>query len=371
MNILTVNTGSSSVRLGMFEKTPKGLIRIDERHVKPDEGIPADQLKRFLHERPGRMNAASHRIVHGGPALATSCIISEKVEKEIDRLSGLAPLHNPVALKWVRACRAVVGGDIPQVAVFDTAFYAAMPDVSRMYALPKDLCSTHGVIRYGFHGIAHRAMFQRLKKLRPDISKEGKVISIQLGSGCSITAIKDGLPADTSMGFSPNEGLVMSTRSGDIDSGVLVYLENKAGLSINEIDKILNKSSGLLGVSAMSGDMKILLASDDQGARLAVELYCYRVKKYIGAYAAALGGVDAILFGGGVGENAPPVRRKILENMEWCGVSLDRKANDVVVGKEGYISSDKSMVDVLVIPVDEAAVLAKEAVNVLKGQFMK
>jgi acetate kinase len=207
-------------------------------------------------------------------------------------------------------------------------------------------------------------MVQRLKKLRPDIGSEGKVISIQLGSGCSMTAIREGRPVDTSMGFSPNEGLVMSTRSGDIDSGVLVYLQNKAGLSMNEVDKILNKSSGLLGVSDVSSDMKTLLASDEPDARLAVAIYCYRVKKYLGAYMAALGGVDSILFGGGVGENAPQIRRKILENMEWCGISLDEHANEEIKGKEGYISSDKSKVDVMVVPVNEAVVLAKEAVNI-------
>jgi len=365
--ILTVNTGSSSVRLGLFKTTTKGLTRIEERLVKANADLPENLLNRFLHERTSSINAAAHRIVHGGLMLTKSCLISEKVEKEIDRLSILAPLHNPVALKWVRACRAVIGKRIPQIAVFDTAFYAAMPDVSKIYALPKDLCSELGIKRYGFHGIAHRAMLQRFTKLRPDIGKEGKVISIQLGSGCSITALREGMPVDTSMGFSPNEGLVMSTRSGDIDPGVIAYLHNKAGLSVSDIDSLLNKSSGLLGVSGLSGDMKILLASDDQGARFAVELYCYRVKKYIGAYSAALGGVDAILFGGGVGENSAIIRGKILSDMEWCSIMLNERANDEMTGKEGFISADKSNVDVMVILVDEAAVLANKAVNVVSG----
>lgn len=365
MIILTVNTGSSSVRLGLFEKTAKGLTRIDERHVKSDEDVPENLIKSFLRKRSSRINAGAHRIVHGGSTLTKSCLISENVENEIDRLSILAPLHNPVALQCIRACRAIIGRSIPQIAVFDNAFYNAMPAVSRIYALPKDLCIEHGIKRYGFHGIAHRAMLQRFKKLRPDIGNKGRVISIQLGSGCSMTAIKEGRPVDTSMGFSPNEGLVMSTRSGDIDSGVIAYLQSKAGLSIEETDKILNKSSGLIGVSGLSDDMKFLLDSDKPDARLAIELYCYRVKKYIGAYSAALGGVSAILLGGGVGENAPQIRRKILENMEWCGISLDKKANNVVVGKEGYINAENSNVDVVVIPVDEAAVMAKEALNVI------
>jgi len=365
MKILTVNTGSSSIRLGLFQTAAEGLTRIDEKHYKTEEVVPEEQFEKFLGERRHDVDAAVHRIVHGGQDLTGPCIISEKIEQEIERLSPLAPLHNPAALKWVRACRAVIGGSIPQIAVFDTAFYAAMPDVSRIYALPKDLCRDHGIKRYGFHGIAHKAMLERLKELRPDIGNKGRVISIQLGSGCSITAIKDGRPIDTSMGFSPNEGLVMSTRSGDIDPGVIVYLENRAGFSIHEIDKILNRSSGLKGVSGSSSDMKVLLASDEPDARLAIELYCYRVKKYIGAYAAALGGINAILFGGGVGEHAPLIRQKILEDMQWCGVSLDTDANDAITGKEGRISSDTSMVDVMVIPVDEAAVLAKEALHVL------
>ncbi len=365
MIILTVNTGSSSVRLGLFEKTEKKLTRIDERHVKSVEDAPENLLKSFLRERLRMISAAVYRIVHGGSTLTKSCLISEKVEKEIERISILAPLHNPIALNWIKACRAVIAHNTPQIAVFDTAFYTDMPDVAKKYALPHDLCGKHGIRRYGFHGIAHRAMLERLKIIRPVKGNDGNVISIQLGSGCSITAVKKGKAVDTSMGFSPNEGLVMSTRSGDIDSGIIVYLKNNAGLSVNQIDNMLNKSSGLLGVSGLSGDMKTLLDTDDQAARYAIELYCYRVKKYIGAYAAALGGVDAILFGGGVGENAPQIRRMILKDMEWCGIVLDRHANEETRGKEGLISSDKSTVDVIVIPVNEAEILAQEAVQLM------
>ncbi len=367
MNILTVNTGSSSVRLGLHEITSERLTVLKEVHVEPGEDLPENQIKNFLRERLELVSAVSHRIVHGGAALSESCIITESIEKKIDALSMLAPLHNPTALKWVKACRRAVGKDIPQVAVFDTAFYAAMPDVSKMYALPKDLCRKHSVKRYGFHGIAHRAMLQRLKKLHPGIADKGRIISLQLGSGCSITAIKEGRAIDTSMGFSPNEGLVMSTRSGDIDSGVLVYLQNQTGLSINDVDKILNKSSGLVGVSGLSGEMKTLLASEEPDAKLAVELYCYRVKKYIGSYMAALAGLDCITFGGGVGENAPFIREKILENMEWCGIALNNSANKKTAGKEDCISSDKGSVKIMVIAVNEGEVLAGEAVNVINN----
>ena len=365
MIFLTINTGSSSVRLGLFDKNSQGLSLVEEKYVKSDEDAAENIINLFLRKRLRTIVAVAHRIVHGGSDLTKPCLINEKIEKKLEQLSYFAPLHNPVALQWIRACRAVIGAEIPQIAVFDTAFYTEMPDVGRIYALPKDLCSEHGIKRYGFHGIAHRAMLQRFKILRPDIGKQGRVISTQLGSGCSITAIKDGRPVDTSMGFSPNEGLVMSTRSGDIDSGVITYLQNYTGLTINEIDKILNQSSGLLGVSGLSGDMRTLLATDNRDAQLPVELYCYRVKKYLAAYMAALGGAQVVLFGGGVGENSPLIRKKILDNMEWCGISLDSHANDETIGEEGCISSDKSMVEVIVIPVDEAAVMAEVAVNVM------
>lgn len=365
MNILTVNTGSSSVRLGLFEGEGKKLTRIDDVHFMTDDGPPENHLERFLDERRHTIDIAVHRIVHGGSGLTKPCLITETVEKEIERISPMAPLHNPRSLRWVRACREVTQGNTSQAAVFDTAFYSSMPDVAKMYALPNALCREHDIKRYGFHGIAHRAMVQRLQYIRPEIGNNGNVITMQLGSGCSITAVKNGTPVDTSMGFSPNEGLVMSTRSGDIDSGVITYLQTKAGLSILEIDEVLNRSSGLFGVSEISGNMKTLLATDDKKAVLAIDLYCYRVRKYIGAYAAALGGVDAVVIGGGVGENSPVIRENILQNMGWCGIVLDPDANNKTVAAEGHISSDNSRVAVLVVPVDEAAVLAQEAVNII------
>jgi acetate kinase len=332
--------------------------------MKAGAELPEETLKKFVRKGGGGIEAVVHRIVHGGSKLTGTCIIDDEVKAEIERLSTLAPLHNPVALKWIAACRTAVGAFIPQVAVFDTAFYASMPEVSKIYAMSQALCRAHGIRRYGFHGIAHRAMLERYEELSPDAAKE-RIISIQLGSGCSITAIKNGLPVDTSMGFSPNEGLVMSTRSGDIDSGVLLYLAENAGLTIKEIDRMLNRSSGLIGLSGLSDDMKTILSSDSPDSELAVELYCYRVKKYIGAYMAALGGVDAILFGGGVGENSPVIREKILHDMEWCGLALDHNTNESTVGKEARISSGDSSIDVIVIPVDEGSVMAKEALNLL------
>jgi len=363
MKILTINTGSSSVRLVSYETDTDGLKRLAAVSMKAGVELPEETLKKFM-RGGGGFEAVVHRIVHGGLNLTETCIIDEEVKVEIERLSMLAPLHNPVALKWIAACRTIVGAFIPQIAVFDTAFYASMPKVSKIYAVSQALCNAHGIRRYGFHGIAHRAMFERYEELSPDAGKD-RIISIQLGSGCSITAIKNGQPVDTSMGFSPNEGLVMSTRSGDIDSGVLLYLTENAGLTIKEIERMLNRSSGLIGLSGLSDDMKTILSSDSPDSDLAVELYCYRVKKYIGAYMAALNGVDAVLFGGGVGENSPVIREKILRNMEWSGLLPDETANEKAVGQEARISSSDSSIDVMVIPVDEAAVMAEEASKVI------
>ena len=366
MNILTVNTGSSSVRLAVFSQKSGRQERVAYAHLKTGDNEPENQLTAFIEDNHVRdISVTAHRIVHGGTRFKDSCLINPGVEKEIDRLSILAPLHNPAALKWISICRRFFGSGTHQVAVFDTAFYSRLPESSLTYALPKDLCRRHEIQRYGFHGTAHSAMLRRWREIRPDVKESERLILLQLGAGCSVTAVKNGTAIDTSMGFSPVEGLVMATRSGDLDPGVIIYLQKSAGLSVEEIDELLNNSSGLLGVSGISSDMKTLLGSDQPDAGIAIELYCYRAKKYIGAYAAALGGVDAILFGGGVGENSSAVRKRILEGMRWCGIDIYEQANIDTVGKEGRISSDSSNVDVWVIPVDEASVLVKEAVRVV------
>lgn len=361
MNILTVNTGSSSVRLALFSVNTRGLKRSADSLFRADEEKPEKQLKAFVKNNGQKIEVIAHRIVHGGMRFTDSCLINSAIEKEIEVLSPLAPLHNPIALTWIKACRAVFGKAIHQVGVFDTTFFSSLPEISKMYALPKNLCEKYGIRRYGFHGIAHRAMSQRWKELRPDILNGGRVISLQLGSGCSITAVKEGSPIDTSMGFSPLEGLMMSTRPGDIDPGILMYLQTSKGFSVDEIDSLLNKISGLFGVSGVSGDMRMLLQSHNPYAKLAVDIYCYRARKYIGAYMAVLGGADGILFGGGVGENAPLIRKKILDTMQWCGVELDESANSDTIGKEGRVSAKNSTVDVWTIHVDESTVLAEEA----------
>jgi acetate kinase len=368
MVILTVNTGSSSVRLAVFDCNNNAPDLQAQRHFEIGETAPGALLRTFLDDNNiNDVSAVAHRVVHGGTKFINSCIINEGVEREIGRLSSLAPLHNPVALSWVRVCREFFGPHVPQIAVFDTAFYARMPETASAYALPEGLCKKHNIRRYGFHGLAHSAMLRRWQEISPHLERGGRVISLQLGAGCSITAVKSGKAVDTSMGFSPLEGLVMATRSGDVDPGLVTYLIKTAGFGPFELEKLLNNSSGLLGVSGLSNDMRVLLESDRPQARLAVNLYCYRVRKYIGAYLAALGGADAVLFGGGVGENSPAVRAEILEGMQWCGIELDARLNNDTIGIERCVSAASGKINVWVVPVNEAAVLAREAIATLKG----
>jgi len=366
MLILTINTGSSSLRLSLFAENSNGLERLAEVHHDVIDTSGQSQLGDFIASVDvAEIGLVVHRVVHGGARFTAPCLINAAVEEEIERLIPLAPLHNSVAMIWIRHARQLLGERVPQVAVFDTAFYRNLPEVAATYALPRELCQRHDIRRYGFHGIAHQAMWQRWREIRSKIKGGGQVISVQLGSGCSITAIDNGMPVDTSMGFSPLEGLVMATRSGDIDPTVMAYLQREAGLSANEIEQILNKQSGLLGISGDSGDMRVLLNSNTPEAELAVDIYCYRVRKYIGAYLAVLGGVDAILFGGGVGENSAQVREKILRGMGWLGMELDPLLNDTSKGKEVCVSTEKSQSEVWVVPVDEAQMMALDAMGLV------
>lgn len=312
------------------------------------------------------ISVAVHRVVHGGMNLTASCLLDQEVEREIENLAALAPLHNPVALRWIRATREVLTG-IAQVAVFDTAFFTNLPEIARTYAVPYALTEKHGLRRYGFHGLAHQAMWRSWRDLQAEAlhkAKGERLISIQLGAGCSITANDKGLPRDTSMGFSPLEGLMMATRAGDVDPGLITFLQRKESLAPQQLDELLNERSGLLGISGISADIRELLESDDKRARLAVDSYCYRVRKYLGAYLAVLGGADAIVLGGGVGENAPAVREKIMAHMEWCGIEIDPEKNRRSNGMS-RISSPASKVEVWVIPVNEEVILAHEAANVM------
>lgn len=366
MTALTVNAGSSSVRLAAFAQQGNSLSRQASVHF-PDHGNdPAAMLRTFLKDyHIEEVAVVAHRIVHGGSRLTAPCRIDAAVQAEIGHLAPLAPLHNPRALEWIGACRTLFGEETAQVAVFDTAFYATLPQVATTYALPRALCARHGIRRYGFHGLAHEAMWRRWCEVRSPAKQGGRAISLQLGAGCSITAIRDGYAVDTSMGFSPLEGLVMATRPGDVDPGALTFLARAEGLSLDQLDRLLNEEAGLLGLSGTSGDMRTLLDADDANARLAIDVYCYRARKYIGAYLAALGGAEAILFGGGVGEHAWLVRAKILTGLERLGIALDPVANRASIGSEMRVSNPGSEVEVWVIPVDEAAILAQAALAVM------
>jgi len=362
VNILTINTGSSSVRLAAFLKVGDKPEELASAHYGDEIGSPEEIIRGFLQENGiTKISVASHRVVHGGMRLATPCLITKDVEEEIHRLSSLAPLHNPRALEWIRGSRGALGSAVPQVAVFDTGFFASLPGHAATYALPRELLRKHEIRRYGFHGLAHQSMWEQWAGHHPERRGRGRLITLQLGAGCSASAIEDGRPLDTSMGFSPLEGLVMATRCGDVDAGAVTYIMREAGLSPGDAERMLNKSSGLLGLSGISEDMRALLADAGEGARLAVEIYCHRVKKYIGAYMAVLGGADAVSFSGGVGENAPRVREKALEGLGFLGIVLDPRANDNAVGKEGLISSAEGAVEAWVLPADEALVLAREA----------
>jgi acetate kinase len=374
--VITVNAGTSSVRLGAFAHDgtrawPIAQTHYEMRYVERDRGLasaddPHMLLRRFIRDQGVEtVEQVAHRVVHGGAHLPAAAFIDAAVEDEIARLIPLAPLHNPIALRWIRDSRAFFGVDVAQVAVFDTGFYRDLPAVAHTYAIPRTLIDKHGLRRYGFHGLAHAYMNARWRRCAPDGGT--RVISLQLGAGCSITAAENGVARDTSMGFTPLEGLVMATRSGDIDPGLLLYLQRAEGWDADTVDRVLNEEAGLAGLSGVSPDMRALLASDAPAARLAVDAYCYRARKYIGAYMAALGGADVILFGGGVGENASIVRERILAGMDWCGIRIDARRNASTTAIEGRISTDDAPVAVWVIPVDEAAMLVEYALTLRTG----
>jgi acetate kinase len=320
----------------------------------------------------GEIEAVGHRVVHGGERFQRSVRIDESVLRGIEDMIDLAPLHNPHNLRGVAASRAVLGADVPNVAVFDTAFHHTLPERAFLYAIPYQLYRRHKVRRYGFHGTSHRYVAYRWRELTAVSREETRLITLHLGNGCSACAIDRGNSVDTSMGFTPLEGLVMGTRSGDLDPALLEFLGAKEGLSPGEVDNLLNKQSGLLGVSGLTNDMRELLAeaheNQDRRARLAIEVFCYRVRKYIGAYLAALGGAGAVVFAGGIGENAPEIRAQICHGLEWAGIRIDDAANALMVdGAEGRITTNDSPLAVWVIPTDEELLIARDTFRVVTG----
>ena len=314
------------------------------------------------------LDAVGHRMVHGGEKFNKSVLLTPKVMKAFAACNDLAPLHNPANIKGVNAVTALLP-NIPQVGVFDTAFHQTMPDYAFMYALPYELYAKYGVRRYGFHGTSHRYVSQRVCEYL-GVKPEGKrIITCHIGNGASIAAIKDGKCVDTSMGLTPLEGLIMGTRSGDIDAGAVTFLMDKLQLDTKGISNLLNKKSGLAGVSELSSDFRDILAGIEAGndkARLAKEMYCYRIKKYIGEYAAAMGGVDIILFTGGAGENQWEVREGATEGLEFMGVKMDEKKNRSCRAKEAVLSADDSKVTVCCIPTDEELMIALDTLELTK-----
>lgn len=318
------------------------------------------------------IDAVGHRVVHGGERFSRSVLIDDVVVRQIEETIDLAPLHNPHNLKGIRAVRDVLGANVPQAAVFDTAFHTTLPDHAYLYAIPYSLYRRHRVRRYGFHGTSHRYVAYRFRRLTGTPRDENRLITLHLGNGCSACAIVAGDSVDTSMGFTPLEGLVMGTRSGDLDPAIIDYIAAKEGMSLHEVEALLNKQSGLLGISGLTNDMRELLAEadehDDRRARLAVDIFCYRIRKYIGSYLAAIGGAQAVVFTGGIGENSAEVRTRVVQGLEWMGLELDTHANEHTIGgAEGRISTDTSRLHAWVIPTDEELLIARDTVRLVLG----
>ncbi len=318
------------------------------------------------------IDAVGHRVVHGGERFTRSMLVHPEVLREIQDTIDLAPLHNPHNLKGILAIRELLGREVPQAAVFDTAFHHTLPDRAYLYAIPYSYYRRYRIRRYGFHGTSHRYVAWRWRQITGQGRAGSRLITLHLGNGCSACAIRDGDSIDTSMGFTPLEGLVMGTRSGDLDPAILDFIAAKEGQSLRDMDLLLNKQSGLLGISGLTNDMRELLAEaeehDDRRARLAIEVFCYRARKYVGAYLAALGGADALVFTGGIGENAPSIRASILDGLGCLGLELDEDANRTAVrGTEARISRDGSRLAAWVIPTDEELLIARDTSRLVLG----
>lgn len=399
MRILVLNSGSSSVKYKFFD-TSKHLCLAEgqvERiglsgsllhHRRHDgdrirTGIEAldhgqaieTVIAVLMSENHGVISSKSdieavgHRVAHGGEKLTESVLITEEVRQSIRDCIELAPLHNPHNLRGIDACRQLLP-DVPQVAVFDTAFHHTMPPSAYIYAVPYILYRRYGIRRYGFHGTSHRYVANRTAELMGKDLGSLNLISCHLGNGCSIAAIRKGKSIDTSMGFTPLEGLVMGTRCGDIDPALILYVMSKENLTVAEATAMLNKHSGLVGISGISSDMREIENQASQGeerARLALEIFTYRVKKYIGAYAAALGGVDAIAFTGGIGSNSPVVRAKSLEGLGFLGIELDSKRNEEAIGTDCEITTAESETKVFTILTNEELVIALDTERIVSA----
>lgn len=411
MNVLVLNAGSSSLRFQIIRTDPELMARDSDRRLahgsverigghalcslqavgrpavkqdaplrdhraaiekilgwvmSPDSGIEDINSTADVH-------AVGHRVVHGGQRFRRSVRVDDEVLAAIEDCIDLAPLHNPANVRGIRAVRALLGPGIPQVAVFDTAFHATMPESSYLYALPYHYYRRLHVRRYGFHGTSHRYVAYRYRHLLGKPRESVNIITLHLGNGSSACAIRGGNSVDTSMGFTPLEGLVMGTRCGDLDPSLVEYIAAKDGVSLAEVDAVLNRQSGLLGVSGLTGDMRDLLAeveeNGDRRARLAIDLFCERVRKYVGAYYVKLGGPEALVFTGGIGENAAAVRAQVCAGLECLGLTLDPARNaELVDGKTGCLTTPESRLAAWVIPTDEELLIARDTARVLLAE---
>jgi acetate kinase len=397
MRILTINCGSATLKFDVLDTSalePTNISRIasgivdgigrnsvaslsvagNARKVRTpaDDHNEAFALAVGMLRKAGLLSgieAVGHRVVHGGIRFREPVLIENEVIAAIEAAGNLAPLHNRPAVAVIRAAKADLGEAMPMVATFDTAYYNSLPDVAARYALPKELSERLGIRRFGFHGLAHRYMVERYRALQPGIF-EARLITLQLGNGCSVTASKDGIPVDTSMGFTPLEGLIMGTRSGDLDPSIPLFLVEREELTIREAEELLNKRSGLLGLSGRSNDMRDVLAAAEAGepdSELAVRAFCYRAKKYLGAYLAILGGADAVIFGGGIGENLPKIRAGICAGFESAGLEIDATRNGAKLQSDQRISTNTSTIEAWVVQVDEATMIARDVIERLRN----
>lgn len=397
MKILVLNCGSSSIKYALYDMDSKTVmtsggaerVGLDGAFVKVK--MPNGEKKQIMHDIPEHtegvkfifslltdpeigvikdlkeIDAVGHRMVHGGERFNKSVVLTDEVLAAFEAVSDLAPLHNPANLKGVKAVSELMPG-LPQVGVFDTAFHQTMPQYAYMYALPYELYEKYGIRRYGFHGTSHRYVSKRVCDFLGVKAEEQRVITCHIGNGGSVAAVEYGKCVDTSMGLTPLEGVMMGTRCGDIDGGAVAFLQKKLGLDPDGISNLLNKKSGVLGISGISSDMREIDAAAEAGnekAVLALQMYNYRIKKYIGAYAAAMGGCDIVVFTAGVGENQASMRGEVCKGMEWMGIKLDEELNKKIRGEEAVISAPDSKVKVVVIPTDEELMIATDTMNLL------
>ncbi|MGM1046141.1 acetate kinase [Paenibacillus uliginis N3/975] len=403
MNILVINAGSSSLKYQLYNMTDesvlaKGLVErigMDSSILthKPTGKQEVTEVSEILehttairkvlgmltHKEHGvissieEIQAVGHRVVHGGEYFKESALVDGPAKAEIRRLFDLAPLHNPASMMGIKAAELNMPG-VPQVVVFDTAFHQTMPEKSYLYAIPRVLYNKYKVRRYGAHGTSHEYVSQTAAEFLNRPIEDLKIITCHIGNGASITAVQDGNSMDTSMGMTPLEGLMMGTRSGDLDPAIVPYVMNKEELTVNEVNSMLNKHSGLLAISGISSDMREITDGMEKGepnSTLAFEMYEYRVRKYIGSYAAAMNGVDVIVFTAGVGENSVVLRQKILEQLTFLGVELDEELNKVRSGDPRRISTKNSKVEVLVIPTNEELVIARDTHRIVQAANSK